>query len=90
MQDRGDCKICDMKNVHLDEAGRCYFYCHSYISEGEIRCPKCGGKSEYEVSDYEGEDYHDVNCPLCGYEFVVEIEVECIFNLNSPPRIVEE
>lgn len=50
-----------------------------------IRCPKCGNSYEaLEFSEFDifEEGEHDVDCPSCGYFFIVETAVS--YNFTSP------
>jgi len=65
----------------------------STVHDGLIRCPKCHGTfepstfSEYDIYE-DGE--HDLDCPSCGYFFVVDTTVNYLFESPSMADIVAD
>ena len=90
MANYGQCKACGETQSILNPNSLCYKRCAMYSDDDTARCPRCGYTFSCCMFDYDGELEYDICCPECDHEFAVQIDVEYVFTLYSPDRIIED
>ena len=63
-----------------------------YWSNGQVRCPHCDCEFEpgqEDMYDLYEEETHEVECPVCNREFLVNINTAIIFKYSTDDQEVE-